>query len=119
MKENIVYDKAFEFAIDIVETYKELRSKGENVLSIQLLKSGTSIGANIKESVHGQSKKDFLSKINIALKEASETEYWLELLLETKYLNRKNHLTLLSKCKELNKLLSSIVKSTKKSISSD
>ncbi|MCK4642903.1 four helix bundle protein [bacterium] len=119
MKENIVYDKAFEFAIDIVETYKKLSSKGEHVLSKQLLKCGTSIGANIKESVHGQSKKDFLSKINIALKEASETEYWLELLIETKYLDRKHHALLLNKCKELNRLLTSIVRSTKQAIKGD
>jgi four helix bundle protein len=116
MKENIVYEKAFEFAINIIKTYKYLYENKEYVLSKQLLKSGTSIGANIKESGQAQSKKDFLSKINIALKEASETEYWLELLIVTKYLNEENHFELLNKCKEIIKLLSSIVKSTKKAI---
>ncbi len=113
MKDNIVYEKAFNFAINIIEIYKYLTSNKELTLSNQLLKSGTSIGANIKEAIQAQSKKDFLSKMNIALKEASETEYWLELLIKTKFLNEKDHLNLLNKCAEINKLLSTIVKSTK------
>ena len=116
MKENIVYEKAFEFAIGIIEAYRFLHGNKEFVLSNQLLRSGTSIGANIKEAIEGQSKKDFLSKMNIALKEASETEYWLELLIKTKYLDKENHFDLLNKCKEINKLLISIVKSTRKTI---
>ena len=113
MKGNIVYEKSFEFAINIIETYKTLEEKKEFVLSKQLLRSGTSIGANIKEAIEAQSRKDFLSKMNIALKEASETEYWLELLIKTKYLDKENHFELLNKCKEINKLLISIVRSTK------
>ena len=116
MKENIVYDKAFEFAINIIEAYKFLYKDKEFMLSNQLLKSGTNIGANIKEAIQAQSKKDFLSKINISLKEASETEYWIELLIKTKYLDKETYIELLNKCKEINKLLYSIVKSTKKTM---
>ena len=84
-------------------------------MSKQLLRSGTSIGANIKEALQAQSKKDYLSKMNIALKEASETEYWLNLLIETKYIE-KHLMSILEDCIELNKMLISIVKTTKNSL---
>jgi four helix bundle protein len=120
MKENIVYDKAFKFAVKIVGLYKYLiNEKKEYTISKQLLRSGTSIGANIKEATEGQSTKDFLSKINIALKEASETEYWLELLIATEYFDAATHHSLLSDCKELNRILSSIVKTTKQKLTID
>ncbi|GAA0117247.1 four helix bundle protein [Clostridium senegalense] len=117
MKKNLVYERAFEFSINIVNCYKYLTSeKREYILSKQVLRSGTSIGANIKEGIEGQSKKDFLSKMNIALKEASETEYWLELLKVTNYLDEMKFDSIINDCKELNKLLCSIVRSTKNSL---
>ncbi|NLT94591.1 MAG: four helix bundle protein [Clostridia bacterium] len=88
MKKSVVYDKAFDFSIKVITLYQHLTDiKKEYILSKQFLRSGTSIGANIKEAEHAQSKKDFLSKMNIALKEANESEYWIELLIATKYLD--------------------------------
>lgn len=117
MKENLIYDKSFKFAIRIVNLYKYLsKDKKEFILSKQILRSGTSIGANIKEGLEAQSKRDFLNKMNIALKEASETEYWLELLIATKYIDATASKTLLVECKELNKILNIIVKTTKKNL---
>ncbi len=84
-------------------------------MSKQLLKSGTSIGANMREAIQAQSKKDFLSKTNIALKEASETEFWIELLIRTNYFN-KNNQSLMDDCIEINKILQTIVKTTKKNL---
>lgn len=93
-----------------------LCAKREFVLSKQLLRSGTSIGANVKEALRGQSKKDFLSKMNIALKESNETEYWIELLFQTGYLDKNENKNLLWDCKELCRILNSIVKSTRESL---
>ncbi|MDP4090644.1 MAG: four helix bundle protein [Bacillota bacterium] len=115
MKENLVYEKAFKFAVKIVGIYRYLVSdKKEYILSKQLLCSGTSIGANIKEAIEGQSTKDFLSKMNIALKEASETEYWLYLLRATGYFDEAKHNSIIEDCIELNRILNSIVKTMKK-----
>lgn len=117
MKENLIYDKSFKFAIRIVNLYKYLsKDKKEFILSKQILRSGTSIGANINEAIQASSKRDFLMKMNIALKEASETEYWLELLIATKYIDASASKTLLVECKELNKILNTIVKTTKKNL---
>lgn len=117
MKENLVYEKAFKFSVRIVNLYKYLTSENkEFILSKQILRSGTSVGANIKESIEAQGKKDFLSKMNIVLKEASETEYWLELRKATDYLDEKKFTSIIQDCKELNKLLSSIVKTTKNNL---
>lgn len=116
MADNVVVNKSFKFAIDTVTIYKYLCEKNEYVLSKQLLRSGTSIGANIREAIDGQSKKDFLAKMNISLKEARETEYWIELLIETGYLDRDIHSAYLKDAKELYKILNSIVKSTKNSL---
>lgn len=114
---SVAYEKAFCFAVRIVNLYKYLtNSKKEYVLSNQVLRAGTSIGANIKEALEGQSKKDYLSKMNIALKEASETEYWLELLIETNYIDKEQSISVLNDCKELNKMLISIEKTTKNSL---
>ena len=114
MKENLVYEKAFKFSVRIVNLYKYLTSEyKEYILSKQVLRSGTSVGANIKEGIEAQSRKDFLSKMNIALKEASETEYWLELLKATDYLDENKFASIIQDCKELNRLLNSIVKTTK------
>jgi four helix bundle protein len=88
------------------------KEKSEYVISKQLLRSGTSIGANIKEAIRGQSSADFGSKMNIALKEASETEYWIEILNESGYLDSSETEKILSDCREIIKLLTSIVKTT-------
>jgi four helix bundle protein len=84
---NVIKEKSFLFAIEIVALYKTLTDQKEFVLSKQLLRSGTSIGANVREAEHAQSKADFIHKLSISLKEANETEYWLDLLYETKYLS--------------------------------
>ena len=112
---NIVLDKSFNFAIRVVNLYKFLcKEKKEYVLSKQLLRSGTSIGANINEAQAGQSKNDFISKMAISSKEARESKYWLKLLIETKYLDKesKHTMSLLSEIEEIIKLLTSIVKSS-------
>ena len=104
--DNVIVDKSKFFAIRIVRAYKYLTAeKNEYVLSKQLLRSGTSIGANVKEAIRGQSKPDFYSKLNIALKEASETEYWLEILYETEYIDKKLFESINEDCQELIKLL--------------
>lgn len=111
MRENAVADKSFAFAVRIVNLYRYLcETKKEYVLSKQLLRSGTSIGANIAEAVQGQSKRDFIMKMNISLKEASETQYWLRLLEATDYLTKAENASILKDCTELIKLLTAIVK---------
>jgi len=115
MKDNIILDKSFEFAIRVVKLYKYLcDEKKEYVLSKQLLRAGTSIGANINEAQAGQSKKDFIAKMAIASKEARETKYWIDLLTKTDYLDiNENHVhSLISDIEEIIKLLTSIVKSS-------
>lgn len=112
--QNGIADKSYKFAIKIVWTYKKLtEEKREFVLSKQIRKSGTSVGALVKEAQHAQSKADFLNKMNIALKEANETDCWLMLLTDTKYLASKEAETLQEDCDEILKLLASIVKTTK------
>lgn len=105
--------KSFLFAIEIVSLYKVLVDRKEFVLSKQLLRSGTSIGANIRESEHAQSKVDFINKLSISLKEANETEYWLDLLFETKFINLIEFENIKPKIIELLKLLTSIIKTSK------
>ena len=112
--ENIIFIKSKTFAIRIVKLSKYLNdNKKEYVLSKQILKSGTSIGANVKEAITGQSKADFYAKMNIALKEASETEYWLEILNETDYIDKALFESIYSDCTELIKILMSITKTQK------
>lgn len=90
-KDNIVQVKSYNFAIRIVELYKYLSSeKKEFILSKQLLRSGTSIGANIEEAIGGQSRKDFFAKLTIAYKEARESHYWIRILTDSDYLTKKN-----------------------------
>ena len=92
MKENIIKDKSFAFALRIVKMYKYLcEKKKEYVLSKQLLRSGTSVGANVREAEQAESKADFVHKLAIALKEANESEYWIELLFQSKYLDDKSY----------------------------
>lgn len=115
MKDNIILDKSFEFAIRVVKLYKYLcDDKKEYVLSKQLLRAGTSIGANINEAQAGQSKADFIAKMAIASKEARESKYWIDLLIKTDYLDiNENHVkSLLNDIEEIIKLLTSIVKSS-------
>lgn len=115
MKENVVFEKSKKFAIKVVRLYKYLaEEKHEYVLSKQILKSGTSIGANISEAQCGQSKADFYAKMYIAYKEASETKYWLELLYETEYISPIQFDELSKENQELLRLLSSITKSSSK-----
>ena len=115
MKEhNIIQEKSFAFAIRIINLYKYLiAEKKEFVLSKQLLRSGTSIGANVEEAIGGLSKKDFIAKISIAYKEARETMYWVKLLKETSYLHEKEADNILSDAEELCKILASILITTK------
>ena len=115
MRENIIKNKSFDFALRIVKLYQYLVSdKKEFVLSKQLLRSGTSIGANIRESEHAESKADFIHKLSISLKEANETEYWLELLYRANYFDEKAYTFLMNDCTELLKLLTSIIKTAKR-----
>lgn len=110
--DNVVKDKTFEFALKIVDLYKYLHyKKKEYVLSKQLLRSGTSIGANVEEAQAAQSRKDFLSKMSIASKEARETHYWLRLIKYGGFITKDD---LLNDCEELIKLLTSIVKTSGK-----
>ncbi len=114
-KDNIILNKSFDFAVRIVKLYRHLcDEKKEYVLSKQLLRSGTSIGANINEAQAGQSKNDFIAKISIASKEARESKYWIELLIKTDYLDQNdNHvLTLVREVEDIVKLLTSIVKTS-------
>ncbi len=113
-EENIIVDKTKQFALRVIKLYKFLNEeKKEFVLSKQILRSGTSVGANVKEAIRGQSKPDFYSKINIALKEISETEYWLELLHESDYIETAHFKSIYNDCQEIIKILMSISKSQK------
>ncbi len=107
-------NKSYAFALRITKLYKYLISEQkEHVLSKQVLRSGTSIGALVKEAEHAQSKADFINKMNIALKEANETEYWLMLLKDSKYIDENSFNSIHPESVELIKLLASIVKSSK------
>jgi four helix bundle protein len=112
---NPITSKSLSFAIRILKFYKILirRTKEFEPILKQLLRSGTSIGANISESQSAISKKDFVNKLQIALKESRETEYWLKLLNKAEIINEKEYLSLYSDCEELSKLLTSILKTTK------
>ena len=114
---NAILDKSMKFAVRIVKMYKYLcDEKHEYILSKQLVRSGTSIGANIHEAINGQSRKDFLSKMYVAFKEATETEYWINLLTKTDYITEKECGGILVDCVEIKKILNSIIKTTKQSI---
>jgi four helix bundle protein len=112
--DNIIYIKSFKFAVKVVRLYRQLcDEKKEYVLSKQLLCSGTSIGANIREAVEAQSRKNFIAKMSISLKEARETEYWLELFRETQYIDDKTCESILNDLTEIIKLLNAIIKTSK------
>jgi len=109
--DNVIVDKSKDFALKIIRLYKKLcDEKHEFIMSKQLLKSGTSIGANVKEAIRGQSKADFYAKLYISLKEASETEYWLELLHESGYISEKDFSCIYEDCQEVIKILVAITK---------
>ena len=115
MKDNIVVSKSFAFSVSIVRMYQSLiADKKEFVLSKQLLRSGTSIGANIEEAVGGISKKEFTAKMSIAYKEARETSYWLRLLHATDYLTNEHYKVLRENCEEILKILFSIINTSRK-----
>jgi four helix bundle protein len=116
MKKNIVKEKSYFFAIQIIELYKILISKQEFVLSKQLLRSGTAVGALIQESEHAESKKDFIHKLSISLKEANETTYWLNLLFDTKYTTKTEFDKINDLNIELIRLLVTIIKSSKNNL---
>ena len=117
--DNIIVDKSFDFAVRIVNLYKHMKdTKNEYVLSKQILRSGTGVGANINEAICGISKKDFLSKMYISYKEIIETIYWIELLHKTKYLTEREYKSILSEANEISKILSSITKTTRIGINS-
>lgn len=105
MKENKLAELSMDFSVDIINLVKHLKSNLESIISNQIGRSGTSIGANIQEAQYAQGKKDFVSKLEIALKEASETGYWLELLYRTKYIDEQTFKMLSSKCTSLRVML--------------
>ena len=114
---DIIHEKSKAFAVRVIRLYQYLTdTKREFILSKQLLRSGTSVGANVREAGRAQSKKDFISKMNIALKEAAESEYWLELLHETDYLTDTEFESISADAGELNRLLISIVKTANKNV---
>ena len=110
-----IQDKSFQFAVRIVKLCKMLRNdRSEYVLSKQLLRSGTSIGANIAEAQQAQSRADFIAKLNVSLKETTETIYWLRLLEATDYLSEVENKSIISDCVEIEKILTASIKSLKK-----
>ena len=112
MEKSIVKEKSYKYALEIIKLYKFLIKQNEYILSKQLLKSGTSIGANVEEALAGQSRADFLSKMSIASKEARETNYWLRLLRDGEIIDRKRLYPLLTESESLIRILTSIVKTT-------
>ena len=116
MKENKLAELSMEFSVDIIDLVKHLKSYHESIISNQIGRSGTSIGANIHEAQYAQGKKDFISKLEIALKEASETGYWLELLHRTEYIDEQNYRALSAKCTSLRVMLISSCRTAKENM---
>jgi four helix bundle protein len=110
MSENIVKQKSYNFALQIIKLCARLKQQKHFEISSQLLRSGTGIGANVEEALAGRSRKDFFAKMSIASKEARETNYWLRLLRDSRILNKQNSQTLIDESEELIKILTSIVK---------
>lgn len=114
MRKNVLKDKSFAFALRIVKMFKYLtEEKKEFVMSKQLLRSGTAIGALVREAEHSESKADFIHKLSISLKEANETEYWIDLLFQSGYIKEDDYKSLKEDGKELLRLLISIIKTSK------
>ena len=116
MKENKLAELSMDFSVDIINLVKFLKSNHESIISNQIGRSGTSIGANIYEAQYAQGKKDFISKLEIALKEASETGYWLELLYKTKYIDEQTFQTLSTKCTSLRVMLIASCRTAKQNL---
>ena len=116
MKENKLADLSMAFSVDIINLVKYLKSNHESIISNQIGRSGTSIGANIHEAQYAQGKKDFISKLEIALKEASETGYWLELLHRTNYIDEQSYKALSAKCASLRVMLIASCKTAKENV---
>ena len=113
MKDSIIKDKSFDFAVRIINLSKYLKNKKEFVLSKQILRSGTSIGANVREAINAESKPDFIHKLSIAQKECDETLYWLELLFKSEILSKIEFDSISNKCIELLKIIKSIILTSK------
>ncbi len=114
MKEYLLIDKSIAFAARIIKLHQHLiKSKKETIISKQIIRSGTSIGANINEANYGQSKTDFISKMHIALKETAETEYWIKLLYIADYIDSKMSTSLLDDCLEIKRILISSINTAK------
>ncbi len=113
MKENKLTELSMEFSVDIINLVKHLKSNHESIISNQIGRSGTSIGANIHEAQYAQGKKDFISKLEIALKEASETGYWLELLFKTNYIDEETYRNLESVCASIRVMLIASINTAK------
>ena len=112
--DNIIKDKSYNFSLKIIKIYQELtKDRKEFIISKQLIRSGTSIGANIEEAIGAQSRKDFISKISISYKETRETLYWLHILTDSDFLNKQQSDTLIYDCEELLKIIGSILKTSK------
>lgn len=116
MKENKLSELSMAFSVDIINLVKYLKSNHESIISNQIGRSGTSIGANIHEAQYAQGKKDFISKLEIALKEASETGYWLELLHRTNYIDEQSYKALSAKCASLRVMLIASCKTAKENV---
>ena len=112
----MIREKTYKFSLQIIELYKQLKDQNEYVLSKQILRSGTSIGANTEEATAAQSRKDFISKMSIASKEARETNYWLRLLRDSELIQGVDYDLYIGKCEEIIKILTSIVKTSQKNI---
>ena len=115
MKENKLAELSMEFSVDIINLVRQLKESRETIISNQIGRSGTSIAANIHEAQYAQGKKDFISKLEIALKEASETGYWLELLRRTDYIDEKTYKSLSAKCTSLRVMLIASCRTAKES----
>lgn len=116
MKENKLSELSMAFSVDIINLVKYLKSNHESIISNQIGRSGTSIGANIHEAQYAQGKKDFISKLEIALKEASETGYWLELLHRTNYIDEQSYKALSARCASLRVMLIASCKTAKENV---
>jgi len=116
MKDSIVGNKSFDFALRIINLFKYLKNKKEFVISKQILRSGTSIGANIREALNAESKSDFIHKLSIAQKECDETLYWLELLFKSEILSKTEFNSINNECNELLKIIKSIILTSKSKI---
>ncbi|MCP3932551.1 MAG: four helix bundle protein [Bacteroidetes bacterium] len=113
-KPNLIRKKTYDFALEIIKLYKRMVKQNEYILSKQLIRAGTSIGANVEEAIAAQSRKDFISKMSISSKEAREANYWLRLLRDSRICGNLNLASLINESEEIKKILASIVKTTQK-----